>query len=87
MQPVLEQRLPERLLDLLFAGVGALPAREADVADDLVDVVDDSLDQGGGAVVAGPLEQLRQGVPAAFLGCRGLDGPLRLDDVAGEVEQ
>ena len=39
MEPVFEERLSERQLDLSLAGVGALPAVEADDPDDLVDVV------------------------------------------------
>ena len=47
----------------------------------------DALDDDGRAVVAGLLAELRQRGPAAFLGCRGLEGPLRLDHVAGQLEQ
>ena len=79
MQPVLEQRLPLRLLHFPLAGVGALPALEADVADDLVDVVDDALDQDRRPLVAGLLEQLGQRRLAAFLRRGGRGGPLGLD--------
>ncbi len=44
MEPVFEERLSERQLDLSLAGVGALPAVEADDPDDLVDVVHNTFD-------------------------------------------
>ena len=59
----------------------------AHVADDLVDVADDPLDQDGRAVVAGLLEQVGQGRSAAFIGRRGLESALRVDPVAGQLAQ
>jgi hypothetical protein len=43
VQPVLEQRPPQGLLDFALAGVRVLPAGEADDPDDLVDIGDDAL--------------------------------------------
>jgi hypothetical protein len=60
MQLVFEQGLSERHLDLPLAGVGVLPAVEADVADDLVNVVDDALDHDRRLGVLRLFEQLRQ---------------------------
>ena len=83
VQSVLEQRLSQHLPDFSLAGVCGLPALEADLLDDLVDVVDDPFDHDGRLVVTGFLKQFAQGGLAAFLRGRGLDRPLSLNYVAG----
>ena len=84
---VLEERLAERLLHLAFAGVGRLPAVEADDLDDLVDVGDDTLDDDRGVVGLRLLEQLREGLLAPLFVLDRRHGTLGLDYVTGEVEQ
>ena len=61
MQPVLIQRLPQRLLHIALPGDRPLPIREANDAHDLVDVVDDALDEGG----AGSEDQEKQRIEEA----------------------
>ena len=57
MQLVLEQLRTEGLLDLALAGRGGLPAVEAHVLHDLVDVLDDALDDDVSALVLGLVEE------------------------------
>jgi hypothetical protein len=66
MQLILEERLTESLLNLTLASVGVLPAVEADVADDRIDVADHPLDHDRGVLALCFLEELGEGGLAAF---------------------
>ena len=50
MKFVFQQGFAEGLLDFALAGGGGLPAIKSDQLHDLVDVVDDAFDDGGGLV-------------------------------------
>ena len=58
---VFEERLPEGLLHLTFAGVSVLPAVEPDIPDDLVDIVHNPLHDDRGLIVPGLLEKFGEG--------------------------
>lgn len=87
VQFVLEQGLPQRHLHLALAGMVVLPPVKPHVADDLVDVVDDPLDDDRGLVVLGFLEQPGQSRLAKFLVCNGLGRLLSGDEVPSEVKE
>ncbi len=70
-----------------FPGIRRLPLREADFADDVVDVVDDAGDHDGRINVAGLLEEFGQGGAAAVFVFFGRDFFLGVDHVTGQVEQ
>jgi hypothetical protein len=64
---VLEQRLSQRFLHLALAGMGVLPAVEPDVAYDLINVVDHSLDHDRGVAILCFLEEFGEGGLTSFL--------------------
>ena len=82
MQLILEQLGAEGLLDLALAGRGGLPAVEADVLHDLVDVLDDNVR----ALVLGLVEELGQGRLGLVLLLLGVAALLGLHRVAGDLE-
>ena len=67
MEPVFEERLSKRQLDLALAGMSALPAIEADNPDDLVDVVHDAFDDDWRFRIPRLLEELRESRFPLFL--------------------
>lgn len=68
-------------------GVGVPPTVESDDADDLVDVVHNSLDHDRRLVVLGFLEEFGEGGYASVLVFDRRGGLLGCDHVSGEVEQ
>ena len=87
VQLVLEQGLAQRDLHLTLTCMGVLPAVEPDLADDLVDVVDDPLDHDGCLAVLRFLEQLRKRSLAAVDLFLNRHLAFQVDDISGEFQQ
>jgi len=84
---VLCQRPQQRLAHFPFAAFGGLPIGEADLADDVVDIVDDAFDHDRGVGRAGLLEEFGQGGFGAVFIFSGGDFLFGVDQVVGQVEQ
>ena len=87
MQFIFRERSAQRLANFPLPAFRGLPIGEADLADDVVDVVYDAFDHDGGVGGAGLLEEFGEGGFAAVFVFGGGDFFFGVDEVAGEVEQ
>ena len=87
MQFIFRQGSSQRFPHFPLATLSGLPIGEADLADDVVDVVYDAFDHDGGVCRAGLLEEFGEGGFAAVFIFGGGDFFFGVDQVAGEVEQ
>ncbi len=89
MQFIFRQSSPKRLSHFPLPTFGGLPIGEADLADDVVDVVYDAFDHDGGVCRASVLEEFGEGgFCPLFIGeAVGRNFFFGVDQVTGEVEQ